>query len=73
MIIMAKIALIKDKLVNYVKASYQELRRVVWPTRKEVIQHTVVVILFSLGISLFLFILDSVFSLGVAEIIKLKF
>jgi preprotein translocase subunit SecE len=38
-----------------------ELRKVVWPTREEATRLTVVVILISVAIGLFLFIGDSVF------------
>lgn len=53
-----------------IKDSYQELKKVVWPTRKEVIQHTMIVIIFSISIALFLGALDFLFALGIQKIIS---
>jgi len=51
-----------NKIVAYVKASRQELKKVSWPTRQETINHTLLVIGISLGLALFLGILDYAFS-----------
>ena len=67
---MQKNGIVDNKVVNYVKASYSELKHVVWPTRKQTIQHTLLVIVFSLGVALFLGLLDMIFSLGLTEAIK---
>lgn len=37
-------------LVNYIKGSIDELRHVVWPTRRQVIEYTVIVLV-SVGIA----------------------
>ena len=42
----------------YCKASYEELRRVVWPTRKETLNTTGLVCAFVVLIAFFLFIVD---------------
>lgn len=34
-----------NKIVNYFKNAYQEMRKVVWPSRQEVISHTVIVVI----------------------------
>ena len=47
-----------DKIKSYIQESYQEFLRVNWPTRKETIRLTLIVIAFSIGIALFLGILD---------------
>ena len=47
-----------DRLINYIKSSQIELKKVVWPSRKEVIQHTLLVIGISLGVSAFLGLVD---------------
>ena len=49
---------ISERIVNYVKTSHQELKKVVWPTKKEVIQHTLMVIAISLGVAAFLGAID---------------
>ena len=43
----------------YCKASYEELRRVVWPTRKETVNTTGIVCAFVVGVAFFLFLVDS--------------
>lgn len=47
-----------NALVNYVKESKVELKKVVWPSRKKVIQHTALVIGVSLAMGLFFGALD---------------
>ena len=46
-------------LHSYVKDSWRELGKVVWPTRKESIQFTWIVFLFVLILGLFLWAIDS--------------
>lgn len=58
-----------NKLTTYVKASYEEMKKVTWPTKKETTNYTILVIIFSLAVALFLGLLDYVFSLGLAQII----
>ena len=64
------------KTVDYLKASRQELKKVVWPSRKEVIQHTILVIAVSLGVAFFLGGIDnpvhhSVYELFAAIVVSL--
>jgi preprotein translocase subunit SecE len=47
-----------SRLKSYIKESYLEFRRVNWPSRQETIRLTLVVILLSVGIAIFLGILD---------------
>ncbi|MFA6410391.1 MAG: preprotein translocase subunit SecE [Candidatus Buchananbacteria bacterium] len=58
-----------DRLVNYIKSSHAELKKVVWPTKKEVTQHTILVIGISLGMAAFLGIVDYLLSLILGVII----
>ncbi|MEI8072857.1 MAG: preprotein translocase subunit SecE [Candidatus Saccharibacteria bacterium] len=46
-----------NKLINYFKASYDELKKVIWPTRKVALQLTAVVIITALLVGLYLTIL----------------
>lgn len=51
-----------EKITSYFKESYVELKKVNWPTRKETIHLTIVVIIISLAVSLFLGLFDILFS-----------
>ncbi len=46
-------------VVNFAKASRNELRKVVWPTRQETIQSTVAVIVLVAILALLLWVMDS--------------
>lgn len=48
--------------MQYLHDSYVEMRSVVWPSRKQTIVHTIMVIIFSVIIALFLGSLDILFS-----------
>jgi preprotein translocase subunit SecE len=61
---------IPQRVVNYIKTSIQELKKVVWPTQKEVISHTLLVIGISLGLAAFLGIVDYLLSLVLGVVIK---
>ena len=50
------------------KASVAEAKRVVWPTRKETLQTTGVVIIFAITMALFLWAVDSGLMLAVNEL-----
>lgn len=50
------------RLINYLKESRQEFKRVNWPTRKETIRMTTTVIVISLTTAIFLGILDLIFT-----------
>ncbi len=48
----------KNKLFNYFRNSVTELKKVNWPTKKQTIDHTLLVVGISLGMALFLGIVD---------------
>ena len=58
------------RLVEYIKSSRLELKKVVWPSRKEVIEHTALVIGVSLGLAAFLGLVDYVLTLVIQIIFK---
>ena len=47
-----------NKLTNYIKNSIIELKKVIWPSKKEVIKKTGQVLLISIFVSIFLGIVD---------------
>ena len=59
-----------NRLITYIKASRQELKKVSWPSRQETINHTFLVIGISLGIAIFLGTLDYGFTLLVNLVIN---
>jgi len=50
-----------EKIKLFLSESKQELKRVNWPRREETVRYTVFVIILSLGIAVFLGILDYIF------------
>lgn len=53
-----------NKLSNYIKESVAEMKKVTWPTKKETYNYTLLVIGISLGVAIFLGILDYIFQQG---------
>jgi preprotein translocase subunit SecE len=58
-----------NKITTYLQESLAEMKKVTWPTRKETYNYTVLVIAISLGVAIFLGILDYIFSQGFQFII----
>ena len=46
------------RFIQYIKDSVAELKKVVWPTRRETTKQTLLVIAISLGVAAFLGIVD---------------
>ena len=59
-----------NKLVNYLKGAREELSKVVWPTKETTVKHTLVVIVISLAIAIFLGSIDFLFNEVLEIIIK---
>jgi len=57
-------------IVNYIKGSIEEMKKVAWPTKKETYNYTLLVIGISLAVAAFLGALDYIFSIGLELIIK---
>ena len=55
---------------SYFVGSYRELKKVTWPTKKQTINYSVLVIAMSIGVALFFSILDYIFDIGFKFIIK---
>lgn len=53
-----------NKLSNYIKESIAEMKKVTWPTKKETYNYTLLVIGISIGMAIFLGILDYLFTIG---------
>ncbi len=56
-------------MISYFRESYEELRKVNWPTRDEVIQGTQTVLIFVIGFTILLWVIDLVFGLFVRTVL----
>lgn len=56
--------------ITFLKEAREELKKVVWPTREQIIRSTIIVILLSLIVGIFLGGLDFVFTKLIEIIVK---
>jgi preprotein translocase subunit SecE len=61
-----------NKVTGYVTESKNELKKVVWPSKKEAANHTLLVIGISLGVAILFGVLDYIFNLGLQRFISIK-
>lgn len=52
----------KEKILNFVRDVSKEMEKVTWPTREELVESTKVVIIVSLIISIFTWVVDLIVS-----------
>lgn len=58
------------KITTYIKDSQEELKKVVWPSKKETRNHTLLVIGISLGVAIFLGAVDFFFNFILEKIVR---
>ncbi len=58
-----------NKLVQYIKDSKDEFKKVTWPTKKETKSHTLLVIGISLGVAAFLGLADYILNIVLSKVI----
>lgn len=58
-----------SKVITFFKEAREELVKVVWPSREELIRHTVIVVVISLGVAALLGVLDLIFNTILQEVI----
>jgi preprotein translocase subunit SecE len=58
---------IKQKVITYYDETVVELKKVAWPTKDEVRGSTIVVIVTSIILSAFVFVVDRLLSLGIGS------
>jgi len=61
-----------NPVVNYVKESREELKKVAWPTRSVVIRDTFVVVAVSLAMAVFFGVIDFGLSKGLEQLLALQ-
>ena len=57
---------------QYIQDSIQELNHVTWPTRKQAIRITIIVLVFMLASAIFLGIVDQIFAVAYKAYLSLK-
>lgn len=63
------LATLPQTVIHFFKESFEELKKVSWPSQKELIQSTLLVIVISLAVALFLGLLDSLFAWGIRTLL----
>jgi len=58
-----------NKIINYFKSINVEMKKVSWLTKKQLVNSTIIVLVFAFIISIFLFVLD----FGLSEVVKIIF
>ena len=58
------------KITRYIRSSIDELKRVIWPTRKQATILTVVVLGFTAAVALYLAFFNYIFRLGLERLIS---
>lgn len=59
-----------QKIINFIKVSWQELQKVTWPSKKEIFASTLIVIIVSLFLMFYIGIVDFILSKVVKIIFK---
>ena len=59
-----------NPVLTYLQESKAELKKVTWPTRKETIRHTALVVGISLGLAAFLGVADYFLALGLEQLLR---
>jgi len=58
-----------SQLSNYIAETREEMKHVSWPTRNQTIMFTILVIVISVVVAVYLGFFDYLFSLGIKDII----
>jgi len=58
------------KLTEYFKGSVSEMKKVVWPSKKQTTTYSLIVVAMSIGVAIFFGILDYIFNIGLGIFIK---
>lgn len=58
-----------NKLVTYLRDSFEELKKVTWPTRKQTINYSLAVVALSILVAVFIGGLDYGFSVGIEKLL----
>jgi preprotein translocase subunit SecE len=59
-----------NKIIEYIRKIYLEMRKVTWPSRSDLVNSTIVVIVISAIVAVIIFALDTVFSTVISVILR---
>ncbi len=59
-----------NRIIEYIRKVYLEMRKVTWPTRNDITNSTIVVLIISTIVALIIFALDTVFSTMLSLILR---
>ncbi|MBI4433211.1 preprotein translocase subunit SecE [Candidatus Uhrbacteria bacterium] len=59
-------------ITTYVREARQELQKVIWPGKQQIIQHTLLVFGVSAGIAIFIGGVDYLFTFGFEQFLRLR-
>lgn len=57
------------KIITFLKEARRELSKVVWPSKKDILKHTIIVIVISLSLAGIFGVLDTAFTYAIQELI----
>jgi len=57
------------RFIGFAKDAWREVRKVVWPTRKEAVQTTLIVFGFVLAMAIFLWVCDKIIEWGIFSVV----
>lgn len=60
---------ILEKITDYFKGAFGEMKKVVWPNKKQTTTYTIIVIAMSIGVAIFFGVLDYAFNIVLGWII----
>jgi len=58
-----------NKITQFLREAYSEMKKVSWPSREQTIQYTTLVIAISISVAIFLGILDYMFGSFIKDVI----
>lgn len=58
------------KIANYFVEAIGEMKKVVWPTKQQTINYTLLTIVLSVGVAVFFGVLDYILNIGLGQLIK---
>jgi preprotein translocase subunit SecE len=58
-----------SKIAQYLKDTKAEMKHVVWPTKKQALNYTIIVVVVSLLVAYFLGLFDFLFKLGLGRLL----